>query len=43
VGGEPASYLTVEPGTDVLSSDGERVGVVEHVLYDEDTDISTGS
>jgi uncharacterized protein YrrD len=39
---EPASYLTLEPGTDVLGSDGERVGAVEHVLYDDSTDIFDG-
>ena len=39
---EPASYLTLEPGTDVLGSDGERVGTVEHVLYDDSTDIFDG-
>jgi hypothetical protein len=39
---EPASYLTLEPGTDVVSADGERVGVVEHVLRDEATDIFDG-
>jgi PRC-barrel domain len=39
---EPASYLTLEPGADVFSSDGERVGAVEHVLRDEATDIFDG-
>lgn len=39
---EPASYLTLEPGADVISSDGERVGAVEHVLRDEETDIFDG-
>jgi hypothetical protein len=42
VAGEPTSVLTLEKGTDVLSSDGERIGAVEHVLYDEDTDIFDG-
>jgi hypothetical protein len=41
-GGEPASYLTLEKGTDVLSSDGERIGVVEHVLKAEAEDIFDG-
>jgi len=40
--GEPVSYLTLESGTDVMSADGERVGVVEHVLGDADTDIFDG-
>jgi uncharacterized protein YrrD len=39
---EPASYLTLEPGADVISSDGERVGAVQHVLWDEETDIFDG-
>jgi hypothetical protein len=40
--GDPISYLTLQSGTDVLSSDGERVGVVEHVLGDEATGIFDG-
>ncbi len=40
--GAPASYLTLADGTPVLSSDGERVGVVEHVLADADADIFDG-
>ena len=39
---EPASYLTLEPGADVFSSDGERIGTVEHVLRDDATDIFDG-
>jgi hypothetical protein len=39
---EPASYLTLEQGADVISSDGERVGTVEHVLRDEESDIFDG-
>jgi uncharacterized protein YrrD len=39
---EPASYLTLEEGTVVVSADGDRVGVVEHVLRDEETDIFDG-
>jgi hypothetical protein len=39
---EPASYLTLQPGADVISSDGERVGAVQHVLRDEETDIFDG-
>jgi hypothetical protein len=39
---QPASYLTLEPGAEVISSDGERVGTVEHVLNDETTDIFDG-
>ena len=40
--GEPASYLTLQPGTDVVGADGERVGAVEHVLYDDSTDLFDG-
>lgn len=40
--GEPASYLTLEEGTEVLSSDGRRVGTVRHVLADEEKDIFDG-
>jgi sporulation protein YlmC with PRC-barrel domain len=40
--GNPASYLTLEEGTAVLSSDGERVGRVEEVLADESTDVFDG-
>ena len=39
---EPASYLTLEEGADVISSDGERIGTVEHVLTDEQTSIFDG-
>ena len=40
--GAPGSYLTLSPGTDVVSSDGETVGKVEHVLADEGTEIFDG-
>jgi len=40
--GDPASYLTLEAGTDVLSAEGERVGTVQHVLGDEQTGIFDG-
>ena len=40
--GGPTSYLTLRPGTDVLSREGERVGVVEHVLADPENDIFDG-
>ena len=40
--GDPISYLTLQRGTDVMSSEGERVGVVEHVLGDEATGIFDG-
>ena len=40
--GPPTSYLTAEAGIDVISSDGERVGALEHVLADEEEDIFEG-
>jgi hypothetical protein len=39
---EPASYLTLESGTGVVSSDGEEIGTVDHVLRDEGADIFDG-
>lgn len=40
--GDPASYLVLADGTDVLSSDGRKVGTVEHVLADPDADVFDG-
>ena len=40
--GEPSSYLTLGKGAEVYSSDGEKVGKVEHVLADPDSDIFDG-
>lgn len=40
--GSPSSYLALAAGTPVLSSDGERVGAVEHVLADPEADIFDG-
>ena len=40
--GAPASYLTLEEGTRVLSSDGAEVGKVEHVLADPGVDVFDG-
>jgi hypothetical protein len=40
--GEPTSYLALEEGTRVVSADGEQVGIVEHVLADEEEDIFDG-
>lgn len=40
--GGPASYLTLEPGTPVVSSDGQPVGTVAHVLADAEEDIFDG-
>jgi hypothetical protein len=40
--GAPSSYLVLEPGVGVYSSDAEKVGKVEHVLADDDLDIFDG-
>ena len=40
---DPSSWLVVEPGWEVVvSSDGERVGVVREVLGDQNADIFDG-
>jgi sporulation protein YlmC with PRC-barrel domain len=40
--GEPISYLVLGAGTDVVGSDGEVVGKVQHVLADEEEDVFDG-
>jgi uncharacterized protein YrrD len=40
--GQPRSYLDVDEGVDVITSDGQVVGVLEHVLFDEQSDIFDG-
>jgi uncharacterized protein YrrD len=40
--GAPSSYLALEKGTPVYSTDGTEVGRVEHVLADADADIFDG-
>jgi hypothetical protein len=40
--GEPASYLTLDEDCSVISSDGEEVGKVQHVLADEEEDVFDG-
>jgi uncharacterized protein YrrD len=40
--GTPASYLVLAKGTPVYSSDGEKLGDVEHMLADEEVDIFDG-
>jgi hypothetical protein len=40
--GQPSSYMALQPGTSVYSSDGEPVGKVEHVLAVLDDDIFDG-
>ena len=40
--GPPASYLTLEEGAAVVSSDGERIGRVEEVVADTQADVFDG-
>ncbi len=40
--GEPASYLTLKPGTPVYSADAEAIGEVTHVLADQGEDVFDG-
>lgn len=40
--GEPTSYLALDAGVDVFSSDGQRLGAVQHVLAAEEEDIFEG-
>jgi hypothetical protein len=40
--GAPGSYLTLSAGVPVYSSDGQRLGEVEHVLAEPDKDIFDG-
>jgi uncharacterized protein YrrD len=40
--GQPSSYLALEKGTEVYSSDGEQIGKVEHVLAVPEDDIFDG-
>ena len=41
-GGDPISWKVLEPGGDVICSGGERVGTVQHVLGDQESDIFDG-
>jgi hypothetical protein len=40
--GDPSSYRALADGTPVHSSDGEKLGEIEHVLADLDADIFDG-
>jgi hypothetical protein len=40
--GAPGSYMTLTEGVAVYSSDGQRLGEVEHVLAEPDKDIFDG-
>ena len=39
---DPVAWLVVEPGWEVVSSDGEKAGVVREVLGDKNADIFDG-
>jgi uncharacterized protein YrrD len=40
--GAPISYAVLEAGTDVVCSEGDVVGKVEHVLFDSEQDVFDG-
>jgi uncharacterized protein YrrD len=40
--GPPIAYLALREGTPVFDPDGDRIGVVDHVLADEPVDIFHG-
>jgi hypothetical protein len=40
--GAPSSYLALRPGVAVFTSDGEKIGEVEHVLAVPDDDVFDG-
>ena len=40
--GEPTSFLEAPTGIDVISSDGETVGTLKHILADEPSSIFDG-
>jgi uncharacterized protein YrrD len=40
--GEPISYVVLAAGTDVVSSEGDVVGEVRHLLADPDEDVFDG-
>ncbi len=39
---DPVSWLVIEPGWEVVSSDGEKVGILDGVLGDKNADIFDG-
>jgi uncharacterized protein YrrD len=39
---EPTSWLTIEPGWDVIDSSGENVGAIRDVIGDPEADIFNG-
>ena len=39
---DPVAWLIIEPGWEVVASDGEKVGVVDELLGDKNADIFDG-
>ena len=39
---DPVAWLVVEPGWEVVASDGEKVGAIDEVLGDQNADIFDG-
>ena len=39
---DPVAWLVIEPGWEVVSSDGDKVGTVDEVLGDKNADIFGG-
>ena len=40
--GQPSSYMTLEKGMEIVSSDGAELGKIEHVLAEPDLDVFDG-
>jgi hypothetical protein len=40
--GAPTSYLTLEPGADVVDASGETIGKVDHILAEPAVDVFDG-
>ena len=40
--GAPSSYLALEPGTAVYTSEGEKIGEVQYVLADDEQNVFDG-
>jgi PRC-barrel domain len=40
--GAPSSYLALEPGTAVYTSEGEKIGEVQYVLADDEENVFDG-
>ena len=40
--GAPSSYLALEPGTAVYTSEGEKIGEIQYVLADDEENVFDG-